>query len=694
MKYLISKWLIVVCLVAFSPLAWGQANTYIGSPKLYFGASYYPEAWDTANIDADIVRMKELHMNVMRMAEFAWAKMEPKEGQYDFGWLHRIVNKLGKNGIEVILGTPTATPPNWLWSKYPTIALTDPKGGKTTPGMRRDCSYSNDIYRKKSAEIAGKLAKEFGNDPTVIGWQTDNEMSLTYDYSNETKGKWVAWLRDNYKDVKTINAVWGLELWSAAYDTFEQVPMPAMSEWYHPSLKMAWMRFTNEELRSFQKLQLDAMRKETRKPITHDGMPGQKVEYEKLFSDLDFPAVNNYHSFEAYDLVISNYDRNRGYSKRAHWLFETAPNYSGGGENGSTWFLHLPDGSMKAALWMNYALGGQGAMYWLWRQQKTGQEMTHGAVLQAWGAPCANYADIKSLGEELEAQSGFMMANPVAKAKAGILYSTENANGLLNEKYANDLNYYKDWTYRFYLPMLQTGVHRDVINTDTPLDGYKLLFVPLAPYLEPKFEARLMAWVEAGGTLLMGPMTGYRTKEWTAYTDAAKGTIEKWSGVKTEAIIPIGCNPRPAEPPLLLDWRKYVKTNTDRAFLWAENYAGGMPLATYTSGMMRNKTAVAEVSRGKGKVVLLGTDIGKESTKLLIVELAKQAGIAPTCLPDAGVLAVPREGMIKATFLINLTTESKTCRGLMPGRDRMSNMMVGSEMSLKPFQTALIEHAK
>jgi len=119
-------------------------------------------------------------------------------------------------------------------------------------------------------------------------------------------------------------------------------------------------------------------------------MPGQAVDYEKLFKNLDFAAINNYHSFEAYDLIQSNYDRLRGQGLGFHWLFETAPNYSGGGNKGNIWYLHQLPGSMRAALWMNYASGAQGAMFWLWRQHRAGQEMPHGSVLSAWGAKTAN----------------------------------------------------------------------------------------------------------------------------------------------------------------------------------------------------------------------------------------------------------------------------------------------------------------
>ena len=162
-------------------------------------------------------------------------------------------------------------------------------------------------------------------------------------------------------------------------------------------------------------------------------------------------GVNNYHSFEAYDRVISNYDRQRGYNKGFHWLTETAPNNSGGGPKGKTWYLHMPDGSMRAAIWLNVAMGGQGSLFWLWRQHPSGQEMVHGSIINAWNKPVANYDDLKALGQEFNDLSDKVLDQPVAPAKMGLFWSHVNGAGFTTEEYAIGLQYYIDMTYRFYL---------------------------------------------------------------------------------------------------------------------------------------------------------------------------------------------------------------------------------------------------
>jgi beta-galactosidase len=672
-----------------------QNSDHLGDQKLYFGAAYYPETWPEEQIDKDIERMKELNMNVMRMAEFSWSKMEPEEGRYDFEWLHKIIEKLHANGIDVILGTPSAAPPIWMWEKHPEIARTDDMGVKKIHGDRRSTSYTNETYRQKSAEIAERMAREFGNKPGVIGWQTDNEFGYSPDYSEETEKRWHEWLRKKYNSIENLNQLWATDLWSQTYNDFKQIPMPLSHIWHHPSLRFEWARFTNDMIVEFQDLQLAAIRKYSDLPITHDTMPGQRVDYEKLMEDVDYMSVNNYHSWEAYDRIVSNYDRMRGYKKGYYWLFETAPNNSGGGPEGRTWFLHQPDGSMRAALWMNYALGGQGAMYWLWRQQRAGQEMVHGAVISAWGKPAANYDDIKELGEELKKSSDFLMNNPVTPAKIAVIYSHESENGFRTENYVNDLGYYNEWTYRFFLPFQDAYLHRDVIAPSFDLDPYKIVFAPLLPYISDDLRSRMKEWVHQGGTLVLGPMSGYRTGHWTSFTEQALGDIEDWMGITVESRIPIGLEEQEESKEVLLEWNKELGFEPNQALLWSEALSTdkGKILASYKKGMHDGEPAIIENKVGKGKVVFLGTDPGRENLREMFLRYASEQDIEPLASGDKGVVVAPRGTKNqKGKVLVNIMNEQRSIS--LPKKETYTDILTGEKITgslrLEPYEVKVL----
>ncbi len=669
-------------------LAMPLMSQHVGQDKVYYGAAYYPEAWNFETVEQDIEYMKEANMNVVRVAEFAWSIMEPREGEFQFDWLHGLIEVLHENGIDVVLGTPTATPPAWLGEKYPEIYRVNEDGTQQTHGARKNYNYSCDTYRVKCRVIVDKMAREFGQKPGVIAWQTDNEFSVHYDFSDETRAKWHAWLKKEYETIDKLNEKWCTVLWSQSYNHFGQVPMPVSYVWHHPSLRMAWYRFTNEEIDSFQLEQIHAIKKHSGLPVTHDGMPGQTINYEMLFDDLDFMAVNNYHSFEAYDRIQSNYDRMRGYHMGYHWLFENAPNYSGGGRKGQTWFVHQPVGGMQAAIWMNYALGGQGAMFWLFRQHWAGQEMPHGSIISSWGKPAANFDALKELGNNLKSNSDFLMENPVAPAKAAIFWSHENLQGFRIEEYANGIHYYNDWTYRFYRPLADQFIHRDVLGPAQEIQSYQLLFAPMMPYIPNGLRKELRAWVEKGGILVLGPMSGYRTREWTSFKDHAMGALEDWIGIHVDTRIPIGASRREAEVPFMLEFASNLEIPDAEASLWSEALSTekGTVLATYKTGMHSGEPAIIENKVGEGMVVVLGTDPGEVAYGKLASHYAGELGIQPMASGDKGIVVSPRGG--EGQVIINLYNKKSSLElSREIKRDQLTGKKINSrKIQLQPYQ--------
>jgi beta-galactosidase GanA len=685
-----------IIIILWSNLVFSQEEHWIGDKKLYYGVAYYPETWDEKEIERDIKLMKEVNINVVRMAEFSWSKMEPEEGRYEFEWLHSVIDNLHKNGIDVVLGTPTATPPAWMAEKYPEIFTLNEDGIRRQHGGRRNCSYTSPVYREKSRIIIEKMSEEFGIKPGVIGWQTDNEFHLSKDYSQITRDLFHKWLEKKYGNIDNLNHIWATDLWSQTYNNFSQIPLPRGFESHHTSLRYEWQRFSSEMVDQYQDIHIQAIRKYSDLPITHDGMPGQSLDYVKLFDDLDFMAVNNYHSFEAYNRIQSNYDRMRGYKKGYHWLFETAPNNSGGGDNGNTWFLHQPEGSLFAAIWMNYAMGGQGTMFWLWRQHRADREMPHGSFINTWGKKAANWIELVDLGNQIANQSEYLMENPVAKAEIAIIYSHQNDAGFRIEEYANGLKYYNDWTYRFYRPVSDAFLHRDVIHEYSNLESYKLLLLPLMPYIPEETRQRIMMWVEEGGTLLLGPMSGYRTEEWAGFADYATGSWEEWMDIEVESRIPVGTQLRPAEIPLMLEYNSDLNMDPSEAGLWAESLStrNGKIIAEYKNGMQAGRPAIIESSVGKGKVVFLGCDPGYERYKELVLIYSGEAGIKPLATGDKDVLVMPRKSPdSEALFIINLANENKKINvpGIV-GRDLFSGRLIREEdFSLSPYECLLIE---
>ena len=86
--------------------------------NLHFGVDYYPEHWEKKRWETDAKLMQQMGIQMVRMAEFSWHKLQPEENIYDFEWLDQAIALLGNYGIRTIVGTPTAAPPAWLIQKH------------------------------------------------------------------------------------------------------------------------------------------------------------------------------------------------------------------------------------------------------------------------------------------------------------------------------------------------------------------------------------------------------------------------------------------------------------------------------------------------------------------------------------------------------------------------------------------------
>ena len=211
-------------------------NRHVRPP--YIGAAYYPELWPLAEVENEIARMHELGVNCVRVGEFAWGRMEPREGEFDFAWLHEIVDKLYAGNIAVILCTPSATPPKWLTDTYPETLNVQSGGLASQFGGRCHVCKSSPVMREKNRIITRKLGEEFGNHPAVIGWQLDNEI---FHYGNGChcplcQKRFRRWLEQKYGTIEQLNAAWGAARWSLEYDSFDSIIPPRHDTWNHPSL--------------------------------------------------------------------------------------------------------------------------------------------------------------------------------------------------------------------------------------------------------------------------------------------------------------------------------------------------------------------------------------------------------------------------------------------------------------------------
>jgi beta-galactosidase len=168
--------------------------------------------------------MEKAHANFVRVGEFAWSTIEPREGEFHLEWLQHAVRAAERHHIAVVIGTPSAAPPAWLTQKYPETLRTMENGRKDGHGNRQQFDWSDPKYRELSRRVVEKMAEAFGHDGNVIGWQIDNEYA-NESYGTSTQAQFQSWLRKKYGSLEALNARWTTAYWSETYQDWNQIPI-------------------------------------------------------------------------------------------------------------------------------------------------------------------------------------------------------------------------------------------------------------------------------------------------------------------------------------------------------------------------------------------------------------------------------------------------------------------------------------
>ena len=602
----------------------------------YLGAAYYPEDWPLEQIDADIALMKEAGMNVMRIGEFAWSRMEPQEERYDFSWLHLVADKLGKAGISTILGTPTATPPAWLSERYPEMLPVGDTGIRMQHGGRRHFCPNSPVYRDHCARIVTRMAEEFGRDDNVIGWQLDNELShigVRGCCCKVCARKFQDAMRARFGTIAELNRAWGTDLWSQTYQSFAQLPIPRSTEWHHPSLITAWMDFQSDSIVEYAHVQADILHRLTRQPVGTDMMPTHAVSYHKMNRKLDVVQFNHYNMPDNLWQAAFWMDQCRPLKPVPWWNTETSTCWSGRTVASG----YREPGFCRANSWLPIALGAEANLYWLWRAHWTGHEMMHGSVVSSAGRPLHIFDEVKEIAKGYALAADFI--NGTRPTQAGLAMHASTFEEWLFEfqRFVEGFSYHTRIS-EFYRVMQRAQLRVDVIDPAEPLEAYRMICSPfLAALDEAGLRERIRAWIESGGVWLVGPLSDVRDMCGAKFPNAPYGGLEEWVGVRCKYEIP--GHPRQFS----LRW---ADGRESQGSVWYDclELQGAEALATYTEGPMKGLAAVARRKVGKGQIVLLGTLATPEDLQRLLLSLGKDAAVLPVAEASPNLLVVPREG--------------------------------------------------
>ncbi len=660
-----------------------NSKSRFGPP--YLGAAYYPEDWPPEQVDEDIRLMKLAGMNVARIGEFAWSKMEPEMGIFDFAWLRRVVDKLAEAGIATILGTPTATPPIWLTKSHPEILYVSDMGVRAQHGARRHTCPSSPVYRSYCERIVAEMAKEFGSDQSVIGWQIDNEIypqgrGCCCDVCISGFQKAMA---RKYSSIKDLNSAWGNCIFSIEYQSFEQLEAPRSKTWHHPSLTTAWMMFQSEVTAEFVGLQADVIRKYSKAPIGTDMMPFNGMGYELTCRNLDIVQFNHYNEADTLWKTVFWFDHARTIKNRPFWNTETSTCWNGGTSVGEK--SYREQGFCRANSWIPIALGGEANLYWLWRSHWSGHEVMHGSVVSSCGRPLHIFDEVREIADGFRRCSGFINGTKPVVSGIAVHFSSLAWWMFMDQPMIAGFDYCGKML-DFHRIISEAGWRPDVVDPEKDLSKYRLVCSPFLPALdESGLRGRLLEWIERGGTWIAWPFTDIRRTDATKFTHAPFGSLEEWTGAYCKYEIP-GL-PRAFN-------MKWDDGHSSKGSLWYNAFEprNADTIAEYTDGPMKGLSAVVRRKCGKGSIVLLGTVPEPDDLLSIFSSHAASAGLRHGHEASANVLAVPREGK-EGSGLI--AVEIGGAPGSLRIERPMTNLLDGRKLKpgrikLRPFDVMVL----
>ncbi|MBN1341253.1 MAG: beta-galactosidase [Phycisphaerae bacterium] len=650
----------------------------------YLGAAYYPEDWPPEQVDADMRLMLDAGLNVARVGEFAWSRMEPREGRYDFDWLHRVVRKLGEAGIATIMCTPTCTPPIWLAARYPEILAVDDQGRQAQHGARRHVCPNSPVYRGHCARIAERLGAEFGKDENVIGWQIDNEVYLWQGlgcYCDVCMTTFREVLRERYGDIEALNAAWGTHLWSQTYESLAHLPPPRSDTWHHPSLLTAWITFQGDSQVEYVKHQAQILHRLVSQPVGTDMMPVLGVNYHGMHRALDLVQYNHYDAMGTLWRQVFWMDMVRSVKDAPFWNTETATCWNGS----TTANGYKEPGFCRANSWLPIALGGEANLYWLWRAHWSGQELMHGSVVSSCGRPLHIFDEVKEISAGFKAAGEFLTGTRPTPPGLAVHCSGLASAIFRFQPMTQGFDYVEGLIHRVHRPLMNAHLRADVIDPAKPLDAYRVVFSPFLPALdEGDLRRRLRAWIEAGGTWIVGPLSDNRTLDATKYTHAPFGCLEDWAGVRCVYQIP--GDPREFS----LRWSD---GRASTGSIWYDGFEPGQAevLATYTDGPFESLAAATENKLGDGRIVVLGTLPVADHLESLMLALTARVGIALAAEASENVLVVPRRGDAgEGAVVVELENES----GTVTLGGAMTDLLTGTQhvgqVEVSPYQVMVL----
>ncbi|WP_248929140.1 beta-galactosidase [Paenibacillus hamazuiensis] len=612
---------------------------------MFYGGDYNPEQWSEDVWQDDMRLMKKAGVNIVSVGIFSWAVLQTSPDTYDFGWLDRMMDLLAQNGIYADLATATASPPAWMARHYPDSLPVDENGVRYSQGARQHYCPNSKAFRLLAAKLVRKLAERYKHHPALAMWHINNEYGchISRCYCDQCAAEFRVWLQKRYGTLDELNARWGTNFWSQKYYDWEEIGLPRKTPTYpNPGQDLDYARFMSDSLLECYLTEYRILREET------PGIPIM-TNFMGFFKPLDYFEWAKHMDVVTWD---SYPEPTAGIPVGAAMAHDLMRSLKGGEPfilmeqvtSQVNWRRHNPvkrPGVMRLWSYQTVARGGDGVMFFQWRQSRAGAEKFHGAMVSHTGDENSRvYREVEQLGNELKRLTPVVGSR--VKAKVAILFDWHNWWALeLSSKPNWDVRYVEQIAH-YYKPLFEQNIAVDFVQPTGDLSGYSVVFAPTLYMVEPGVKENLESYVAGGGTLLTTFFSGMVDENDRIHLGGYPAPLRKLLGLTVEELDPM----LPEQTNRIVVSGLAPEADGEyECSLWADviRLEGAQALAAFAEDFYAGGPAVTVNAFGSGKAYYVGTRGEESFTSRLVAKVLADAGVQAPLAAEPGVEVQCRE---------------------------------------------------
>ena len=672
--------------------------------RIELGVCYYPEHWDRSLWCDDLQRMKEHGIRVIRVAEFSWNLFEPQEGAFDDTFWDEFLDLAAECGMQVIFCTPTATPPAWLTEKYPEVLNCDIYGHLVYHGMRKHHNMTSPVYLDFVRRVVEHIAVHYSAHPAIIGWQIDNEVNCeTASYhAPSDHAAFRAYLKEKFGTLENLNRALGTVFWNQTYTSWEEIHLSrnTLAKSANPHMMLEERRFISEAAIRYIGLQAEILRQYKRPEqfITTNGLFGVLDNHKLTAEHLDFMTYDSYPNF-AFGLDTAklaprslrdretsfNLAKTRSVSPR----FGIMEQQSGPGGWNTRMVQPAPKpGQLRLWTFQSIAHGADFVSYFRWRTCTFGTETYWHGLLNYDNRSNRRTEELKRTYADIEKIQA--VAGAKFCAQAAILCDYDSEWDGMEDKWHGPL---RGQSMDGWFKALQRAhIPFDFVNlsdagTSAPLEGYQVAVYPHPTIMTEARAAQLTAFVEAGGTLVLGCRSGYKDIHGRCPMMPMPGLLAPLTGCTVEDFTFLG----PADEAEYMVWgNDCIPAPTFNDVLHPDT-PDCTVLAVYKGNYYDGMPALTHRRVGQGEVYAFGAVFAEKTAAAFIDRLGLRSPVDWT-LPEAVELTIRRQADgAQYAFLLNYTDQPQEIRVPQSVRSLLTGETVCGACTMEPYGVLVLE---